>query len=77
MAKGLNEQAEAFRNRPLEGESYPVIWVDALYEKVRYGGHVVNMAILLVCGVREDGRREILAIEPILEESKESYGELF
>lgn len=77
MAKGLNEQAEAFRNRSLEGEMYPVIWVDALYEKVRYGGHVITMAILLVCGVRADGCREVLAIEPMLEESTESYGELF
>ena len=33
---------------------------------------MVNMAILLVCGVREDGRREVLAIEPMLEESKVS-----
>lgn len=77
MTKGLNEQAEAFRNRSLEGEMYPVIWVDALYEKVRYGGHVITMAILLVCGVRADGRREVLAIEPMLEESTESYGDLF
>ncbi len=77
MTQGLKEQAEAFRNRSLEGEVYPVLWVDALYEKVRYGGHVVNMAILLVCGVREDGRREVLAIEPMLEESSATYGELF
>jgi putative transposase len=77
MTKGLNEQAETFRNRSLEDAIYPVIWVDALYEKVRYGGHVVNMAVLLVCGVREDGRREVLAIEPILEESAATYGELF
>ena len=77
MTQGLNDQAEAFRNRSLEGEVYPVLWVDALYEKVRYGGHVVNMAILLVCGVREDGRREVLAIEPMLEESSATYGELF
>lgn len=77
MTKGLNEQAESFRNRSLEGKNHPVLWVDALYEKVRYGGHVINMAILLVCGVREDGHREVLAIEPMLEESTESYGELF
>jgi len=25
MAKGLNEQAEAFRNRSLEGEKYPKV----------------------------------------------------
>ena len=77
MTKGLNEQAEEFRNRPLTSGAYPVLWVDALYEKVRYGGRVVSMAILLVCGVNEEGKREILAIEPMLEESRESYKQLF
>ena len=77
MTKGLNEQAEDFRNRPLTSNAYPVLWVDALYEKVRYGGHVVSMAILLVCGVSAEGKREVLAIEPMLEESKESYKQLF
>ena len=77
MTKGLNEQVEAFRNRPLTSGSYPVPWVDALYEKVRYGGRVVSMAILLVCGVNEEGKREVLALEPMLEESKESYRQLF
>lgn len=76
MTKGLNDQAEEFRNRPLSS-TYPVLWVDALYEKVRYGGRVVSMAILLVCGVNEEGKREVLAIEPMLEESKESYRQLF
>ncbi len=77
MTKGLNEQAEEFRNRPLTSNSYPVLWVDALYEKVRYGGRVVSMAILLVCGVNDEGKREVLAIEPMLEESRESYKLLF
>jgi transposase-like protein len=35
------------------------------------------MAILLVCGVSEEGKREVLAIEPMLEESRESYKQLF
>ena len=77
MTKGLNEQAEEFRNRPLTSNAYPVLWVDALYEKVRYAGRVVSMAILLVCGVNDEGRREVLAIEPMLEESRESYRQLF
>ena len=54
-----------------------MLWVDALYEKVRYAGRVVSMAILLVCGVNAEGKREVLAIEPMLEESKESYKQLF
>jgi len=77
MTKGLNEQTEEFRNRPLTSNSYPVLWVDALYEKVRYGGRVVSMAILMVCGVNDEGKQEVLAIEPMLEESRESYKLLF
>jgi transposase-like protein len=77
MTKGLNEQAQAFRERSLKEQQFPVLWVDALYEKVRYGGHIVSMAILVVCGVNEQGRREVLAIEPMLEESKASYNHLF
>lgn len=77
MAKELDEQVDAFRNRPLTTSRYPVLWVDALYEKVRYDGHVISMAIQVVCGVNEKGTREVLAIEPMLEESKESYTQLF
>ena len=32
--KGLGEQVEYFRTKPLESE-YPFLWIDALYEKVR------------------------------------------
>jgi len=77
MAKEMDEQVEAFRNRSLEDNRYPVLWVDALYEKVRYDGRVVSMAILLVCGVNEAGSREVLAVEPMLEESRASYAQLF
>lgn len=77
MAKEMDEQVEAFRNQPLIGNRYPILWIDALYEKVRYDGRVVSMAILLVCGVNVAGTREVLAIEPALEESRESYAQLF
>lgn len=77
MTKGLNEQAEAFRTRPLDSEEYPVLWTDALYEKVRFDGRVVSMAILLVCGVNREGIREVLAIEPMLEESCQTYSQMF
>lgn len=77
MTKGLNEQAEGFRNRPLNDEKYPILWADALYEKVRFDGRVISMAILVVCGVNNHGRREVLAIQPMLEESTETYKQLF
>lgn len=77
MSKGLNEQALSFRERPLAGKAYPVLWVDALYEKVCYGGHVVSVIIQIVCGVNVQGRREVLAIESVPEESKDTYRQLF
>ena len=62
MTKGLNEQVNAFRSRSLSQSSYPILWVDALYEKVRMDGRIVSMAVLVVCGVDEHGQRDILAI---------------
>jgi putative transposase len=76
ITKELNDQVAAFRNRPLE-KTYPVLWVDALYEKIRYGKHVKNMAVLVVIGVDESGHRDILTIEPMQEESEATYKELF
>ena len=77
MTKGLNEQVEEFRNRSLADTMYLVLWVDALYEKVRVDGRIVSMAILIVCGVDENRHRDIIAVEPMAEESKSSYGVLF
>jgi putative transposase len=74
--KQLNEQIQEFRERRLN-ETYPVIWVDALYEKIRADHRICNMAVLVVCGVNLDGQREILAVEPMFEESEASYTALF
>ncbi len=76
MTKELDEQIARFRTRPLERE-YPVIWVDALYEKIRFDGRVVSMAVLVVAGVTLEGRREVLACEPMMNESEETYRILF
>ena len=77
MTKGLNEQVEEFRNRSLADTVYPVFWVDALYEKVRVDGRIVSIAVFIVCRVDENGHRDIIAVEPMVEEYKSSYGVLF
>lgn len=77
MSNGLNNQVNEFRNRPLSDTVYPILWVDALYEKVRMDGRIVSMAVLIVCGVDENGRRDIIAVEPMAEESRDSYDLLF
>jgi transposase-like protein len=76
ITRELNEQVKAFRERPLQ-KTYPVLWVDALYEKIRYDRQVKNMAVQVVIGIDEQGRREVLAIEPVHEESEPTYCKLF
>ena len=44
---------------------------DALYEKVRYGGMIRDMAVLVAIGVnKRTGKREILGIEALLSEAE-------
>ena len=60
--------------RPLQAE-YPFIWVDALYEKVRRNNRVVSSAIMIAYGIDLKGQREILAVEPMWEQSEDSWRE--
>lgn len=76
LTKELNEQVEAFRQRKLEA-TYPVLWVDALYERIRDNRTVKNMAVLVVTGINTEGKRDILAVEPMYEESAATYTNLF
>ena len=62
ICPGLDEQVDAFRNRPLEG-SYPYLWLDAKVEKVRDGGRVVRKCLVLAYGVHESGYREVIALD--------------
>jgi transposase-like protein len=63
MAKHLDEQVAAFRNRPLDAGPYAFVWVDALTQKVREEGRIVNVHALVAVGVNADGHREILGID--------------
>src|SRR5919201_656572 len=62
ICQGLDEQVEAFRNRPLEGR-YPYLWLDAKVEKVRDGGRGVQKALVLAYGVHESGYREVIGLD--------------
>jgi putative transposase len=77
LAGSLDSELEAWRSRPLEAEAYPYVFVDARYEKVRVGGRVVSEGVLVVSAVREDGFREIVAVEVSDTESEATYQELF
>jgi hypothetical protein len=64
LAGRLDSELGAWRSRPLEGEGYPYLFVDALYEKARANGRVVSQGVLIVSAVREDGMRESSRLVP-------------
>ena len=78
LAGSLDAELRAWRERRLEVEAYPYLFVDARYEKARVDGRVVSQGVLVASAVREpDGLREILAVEIADTESAATYHELF
>jgi transposase-like protein len=64
----LDEELEAWRNRPLGEIVY--LYLDARYEKVRQAGNVRDAAILMATGVKRDGKRSVLGISVSLSEAE-------
>jgi len=73
----LDPDLAAWRTRPLTAAAYPYLVVDARYEHARVAGRVVSLGVLVVAGVRDDGRREILAVAEADTESEATYQALF
>jgi putative transposase len=69
MAKSLDTEVESFRSRPLDGDSYPYVWLDAISIRVREAGRVSKVTAMVATAVNSDGQREILGIETSTEET--------
>ncbi len=57
LAGRLDADLTAWRERPLTATTYPSLRMDARSEHVRVDGNVVSQGVLIVAGVRDDGRR--------------------
>jgi putative transposase len=57
----IDGRVQAFLGRPIEG-SWPYLWIDATYLKVREGGRIVSTAVIIAIAVDTDGRREVLGL---------------
>ena len=51
------------------------LWLDATYLKVRLDGHVRSVAVLIAMGVDSEGRREVLGLDVVSSESRQSWSE--
>ena len=50
----LDAEVAAFRNRPLDGGPYTYVWLDAMTQKVREDGRIVNVAVVIAVGVNAE-----------------------
>ena len=62
LCEEIDGKVKAFLERPIEGD-WPYLWIDATYLKVRRGGRIVSVAVIIAVGVNGDGRREVLGME--------------
>jgi putative transposase len=66
--------AKAFANRSLAEVDYVYLWVDGIHLKVRLEADKV--CLLVMIGVRADGRKELVALADGFRESSESWADL-
>jgi putative transposase len=73
MAAALDQVVNEFKERPLSEGPYRYVWIDALTQRVREGGRVVNVSAVIATAVNAEGRREIIGFEIATTEDTASW----
>src|SRR5271154_156548 len=60
ICAGLDVEISRFRERTVTHTTFPYVFLDATYCKVRIGAHVVSHALVVATGVSIEGTREVL-----------------
>jgi putative transposase len=63
LCKCISDTVEKFRNRSLESKEYPYLYLDATFPKVREGGQVQSMSLVIAVAVNRNGDREVLGFD--------------
>jgi putative transposase len=61
VTEEVQDEVRAWQNRPLD-PIYPIVYLDALYVKMRDNGHVQNRAVYVAIGVNMEGCKEVLGL---------------
>jgi putative transposase len=61
VTDAVKDEVIAWQNRPIDAV-YPILYLDALYVKIRDTGHIQNRAIYVAIGVNMQGRKEVLGL---------------
>jgi len=75
LAAELDARVAEFRDRPLDNGPYRYLWVDALTQRVREGGRVVNVSAVIATAANAEGRREIVGFAIVTTEDTASWTE--
>ncbi len=73
MAAELDEKVAEFKERPLGDGPYRYLWIDALTEKVREAGRVVNVSAVIATAVSAEGRREVVGFDIVTTEDTAAW----
>jgi transposase-like protein len=73
MAAELDVKVTEFKERPLCDGPYRYLWIDALTQKVREGGRVVNVSAVIATAVSAEGRREIVGFDIVTTEDTAAW----
>ena len=78
ICQDIDQQVQAFLNRPLEATGYAYLYLDATYLHGRLGKamQVCSRAVVVAMGVNADGRRELLGIQ-VGDSESESFWSAF
>jgi putative transposase len=75
LAAELDAKVNDFRLRPLDTGPYRYLWVDALTQRVREGGRVVNVSAVIATAANAEGRREIVGFDIVTTEDTAAWTE--
>ena len=70
--KKVYEDIDSWRTRPLESE-YPYVFMDGVWHKRSWGGHVENVSVLVAIGVDPEGHREVIGVAEGMKEDGDSW----
>ena len=59
----LDRVVDSFLERPLDGGPYYYLWLDALSQKVREEGRIVNVSVVVATAVNAESKREIVGMD--------------
>ena len=77
VSQRLDEGLTQFRERSLALYSFPYVYFDATYQRIRYAGAVRNLAVLVAIGINPEGRRELLGVTVSLSEAEVYWRDFF